>query len=366
MRSEYQIYLSLVRAALWGEPVTWPEEQEELFLVLNTHQGTGPLVFPYILTQNTVSPAVRAHMKSVCMATMQNQVPLHLTLAKAWSALQKAGIRAVLMKGAGLAALYPEPYYRAWGDIDLFVGKEQYHAACATMRETFPSALKFDEELEHYKHYNLIADGVSIEMHRVSIALQHPLDERRYARMESEGMAHTESLVLNELEVQVPEPTYNALFVFFHSWEHMISAGANLRQLCDLALLLHRYAKKINPEVLKRNLRSLHLLEPWQLYMYILVHYMGLPEEEAAGYTPRAAAHADRLMEDLLSGRMRAPKQDEKTPAGRILRKWYTMKGRNADARRIARYSPAYARHMIVTTWLHGAARFFAPDRHWE
>ena len=93
---------------------------------------------------------------------------------------------------------------------------------------------------------------------------------------------------------------------------------------------------------------------------------MGLPEEEAVGYTPRAAVHADRLMEDLLAGRMRAPKQDEKTPAGRILRKWYTMKGRNADARRIARYSPAYARHMIVTTWLHGAARFFAPDRHWE
>ena len=34
----------------------------------------------------------------------------------------------------------------------------------------------------------------------------------------------------------------------------------------------------IQPEVLKRNLRSLHLLEPWQLYMYILVQMFQKPK----------------------------------------------------------------------------------------
>ena len=60
------------------------------------------------------------------------------------------------------------------------------------MRETFPKALKFDEDLDHYKHYNLIADGISIEIHRVSIDFQHPIDERRYARMERYGMEHAD------------------------------------------------------------------------------------------------------------------------------------------------------------------------------
>ena len=119
-------------------------------------------------------------MKGVCLHTMQTQAHMTIQLKAVWQALEKAGIRPVLMKGAGLAAYYPSPEQRQWGDIDLFVGKEQYHPACAAIREAFPKALKFDEELDHYKHYNIIADGVSIETHRVTIDLQHPIDEKRY------------------------------------------------------------------------------------------------------------------------------------------------------------------------------------------
>ena len=163
-------YLQLVRAALWGkEPVVWPEEMTEDLLRLNAQQGTGPLVYPLVLNQESLSSYARTQMKSVCMRTMQQHVQLQYTLQTVWQALEKAGIRAVLMKGASLAALYPDPHQRAWGDIDLFVGKEQYHPACAVMRDTFPNALKFDEELDHYKHYNIIADGISIETHRVTV-----------------------------------------------------------------------------------------------------------------------------------------------------------------------------------------------------
>ena len=94
------------------------------------------------------------------MRNMQMQAKMMVVLEKAWSALEEAGIKAVLMKGLGLAQYYPAVEQRQWGDIDLYVGPEQYHPACAVMRATFPEALKFDEELDHYKHYNLIADGV--------------------------------------------------------------------------------------------------------------------------------------------------------------------------------------------------------------
>ena len=179
-------------------------------------QGVGPFVFPKRLEQG-IDPANSVRMKTVCLQNMQEQVKMHYTLEKAWQALEDAGIEPVLMKGAGLAALYPEPQMRQWGDVDLFVGKEQYHPACAAMRSAFPKALKFDEELDHYKHYNLIADGVSIEVHRVTMALTHPVDKRRYAEMEEYGRENSERLVLNGLEVAVFEPTFNALFVSMHS-----------------------------------------------------------------------------------------------------------------------------------------------------
>ena len=360
-------YLQLVRAALWGkEPIVWPEEITEDLLRLNAQQGTGPLVYPLVLNQESLSSYARTQMKSVCMRTMQQHVQLQYTLQTVWQALEKAGIRAVLMKGASLAALYPDPHQRAWGDIDLFVGKDQYHPACAVMRDTFPNALKFDEELDHYKHYNIIADGISIETHRVTVGFQHPIDERRYAKMEAYGIANGESIMVNGLKVRVFEPTFNALFVMLHSWEHMTTQGANIRQLCDLALLLHRYKDAIDVNLLRRWLKSLHLYDVWQLYAYNLVNSIGLPRDEMLFYTEKVADRAEHMMIDLLNGKMVTPKAENKEIKNRILRKLHTMTERFHNARRIKQYSPDYARHMNAETMLHGALRLFAKDRHWE
>lgn len=330
-------------------------------------QGIGPMVFPARLEQG-VDPANRMAMKAVCMQNMQQQVKLQHTLEQAWIALTNAGIRPVLMKGAGLAALYPEPSMRSWGDIDLFVGKQQYHAACAVMRETFPKALKFDEELDHYKHYNLIADGISIEIHRITVSLTHPLDARRYARIEAYGMSHAIPITGNPSPVtlQIPEPTFNALFVFLHAWEHMLSAGANLRQLYDLTLLLHHYAEVIDRKRLVRWLKALHLYDAWCVMMSIAVEDLGLSPQEAPGYSEALTDRADRLLNDLLEGKMVAPKASGDVPKNRFARKWHTMQERLANAKRIEKYSPAYARHMAVAILLSGMTRLFAKDRHWE
>ena len=349
-------------------------------------QGVGPLVFPMRLEksraesqESKVETHERLQMKAVCMQNMQMQAKMQIVLSRAWRALTEAGIQPVLMKGLGLAQYYPEPSMRQWGDIDLFVGKEQYHPACAVMRETFPDALKFDEELDHYKHYNLIADGVSIEIHRVSVALTHPRDIRRYERMERFGMAKGEELEVSGLEVRVPEVTFNVLMVFLHSWEHMLSGGANIRQLCDLALMLHHERERIDRVRLKRWLRELRLTEPWQLYMWILKEYLGLEDEWVSGLADegmldfrlqiadcRLEEKAEALMEAILEGPTPNPSLEGREYNNRFVRKWGTMKTRMANAERIAQFSPAYARHMKAAVWLSGLTRLFAPDRRWE
>lgn len=366
-----EVYTSLVRAALWGEKIVWPVEHTNRLLRMNAIQGTGPLVYPSVLEQEDIPVLTRQQMKTVCVYTIQTQVHLYRIQAQALCALEKAGIHAVLMKGAGLAALYPDPEKREWADVDIFVGKNQYHAAAKVMRDTFPKALKFDEELDHYKHYNLIADGTSIEIHRVSVGLSHPRDVRRYARIEAEGMMNSdERLSVNGMEVRVPEPTFNALMVFLHSWEHMLTQGANVRQLCDLALLLHHYRARLDAGRLKQYLCSLSLTDVWQLYMWMLVNYLGLPEEEAWLYSKdeSVAKRAQSLMDALLHPNIVAPDRtgSEKMRKNRFVRKWGTMQVRLKNARRIAPFSPSYARHMTWAVLWSGAARLFAKDRHWE
>ena len=361
-------------------------------------QGVGPLTFPARLEKG-IDPANSVRMKTVCVQNMQMQAKMQIVLSRAWKALTEAGMQPVLMKGLGLAQYYPEPSMRQWSDIDLFVGKALYHSACAAMRTAFPEALKFDEELEHYKHYNLIADGVAIEIHRVSVALTHPRDIRRYAKMERFGMAHAIPLkyintdthadgAINidkeeiKNEIVVPEVTFNVLLVFLHSWEHFLTAGANIRQLCDLALLLHHERERIDRVRLKRWLRELRLTEPWQLYMWILKEYLGLEDEWVSGLADegmldfrlqiadcRLEEKAEALMEAIMEGRRPlsgSPLKGGEKSTNRFVRKWRTMKKRMRNAERIAEISPAYARHMKAAVWLSGLSRLFAPDRRWE
>lgn len=351
-------------------------------------QGIGPLVFPKRLAQplsgsllkEGEESQLRAQMKAVCVQNMQMQTKMQRVLEQAWKALEDAGIHAVLMKGWGLAQYYPSPEQRQWGDIDIYVGPEQYHAACAAMRSVWPEVPKFDEELEHYKHYNLIADGVSIELHRVTMVLNHPKDAKRYARMEREGMSATELLnerptdsmsvtkSLNDVQYRVPETTYNALYVFLHSWEHMIGYSANLRQLCDLAFLLHHEKGKIDKVRLKRWLKELKLTEVWQLYMYIAVHSIGLPEDEAPLYNPseEIRERSEKLLNERFMGNGERLKWRGEKPTNRWARKIYTMRKRWWIAEQIARYNPSYARHMKAAVLLKGLRRMFAKDRRWE
>lgn len=371
-------FFAIVRAALWNEPMPEVEMSEQLIRLI-MRQGLGPLVYPALqektpLNTNPLNTKHLLLLKQSCVQNMQMQARMQFVLSRAWSALEEAGIKAVLMKGAGLAALYPDPSMRQWGDIDLFVGKEQYHPACAVMRETFPDALKFDEELDHYKHYNLIADGVSIETHRVSVGLTHPADVRRYAKMERYGMAKSEKLVLDGLEVRVPEPTFNALMVFLHAWEHMISSGANIRQLCDLALLLHHEQERIDWKRLERWLKALKVWDVWQVYMIVLKHNLGLEVSglEVSGLEVRGERLLRAILGERISGLEFRGLEDAsatgqpKKYRNRFVRKWHTMQVRRANAEWVAQFSPAYARHMKAAIWLSGLARLFAKDRHWE
>ena len=50
-------------------------------------------------------------------------------LASLVSYLRDEGVESRLLKGQGCASYYPNPLHRQCGDIDLFVGKEQYGRA---------------------------------------------------------------------------------------------------------------------------------------------------------------------------------------------------------------------------------------------
>lgn len=362
-----KIYLSLLRAALWGGEVT-NEEVKELtnervneIIRLAAFQGTGPLVYDQLLKmKNTEIPAdLQMQMKQQCVQSMMLQQSMAKLLIQAWNALEQADIHPVLLKGFGLAQYYPQPHLRQWGDIDLYVGQKNYHKACGVLRDTFPGVKHMAEEGDDYKHYNFEFGHTVLELHRVSMTFAHPCDRQYYEQLEAKCLTKDgPTLDCEELTVTTPEDTFNLFFVFLHAWHHFIETGMSMKQLCDIAILLHTERETINTEQLHEMLRKLHLMESWQLIMYIIVHYLEVPQEECPFYIKKCSNRAEVLFTQIMQEGSSYKKEEiDAKGASYLKRKWLTFQSRLEDSKRVRPYAPNYARHMVISDFLHGIER---------
>lgn len=360
-----QNYLILLRAAIFGmcdERFVITDEQELMPIVrLASFQGTGPLVFDQLLKMPELEiPAdLRMQMKQQCLSSMMQQQVMYPILTQAWKALQQAGIHPVLLKGFGLAQYYPQPHLRQWGDMDVYVGQANYHKGCKVLRDAFPNIEHNEEENEDYKHYNFVFDSTLLEMHRVSMTFYHFTDRRYYEQLEAAYLTKDgPSMALNDLTVTLPEDTFNVFFVFLHAWHHFQETGMNMKQICDVAVLLHVKRDVIDRERLKEMLTKLQLMEVWQLFMYILVHYLGMSSDECPFCTEQCKERAELFFKRVLKeGSSRVHKKINVENVSYLKRKWITFQIRMADSRLVKPYAPKYARHMVISDILHGIER---------
>lgn len=342
-------------------------------------QGTAPLIYNELLKSDEGNNI--AALKQICMQNAMGYEQLLTLLKKTWHGLVQSGVRPVVLKGFGLAALYPIPYLRSWGDLDIYVGPEQYHQAAEVLRLVFPHAEHHEEEWEELKHYNFVMPEGLVEMHRTAVKLDNPVDNRYFWRLEHEAMKseNVQWAEIEDVRFAIPEAKFNLLFTFFHAWFHFIEEEVGLKQICDVALLAHyTYNQQVSvhshqsiASYLRRHLRRLHLWEPWQLIGYVCVTALGLPKSEWPLYEEGGAklqAQRERFLQHVITnGLMRrnqpvesishSEAREKVKQMNYFARKWKTLMFRLSDAHVIAPYSPAYARHMVVGTFLKGITR---------
>ena len=366
MNDAVRTYFALLRNALWGTSENGVTDIADA-LPIAQRQGTGTLVAEQIL-KSASDKELRMVCKSICARSMMAQEEQRSVMRKAMKALSDAGISPVLLKGLGLAHYYPKPYLRSCGDVDIYVGKEQYHHGAKILRETFPDAPHFDTEEEYFKHYNLTIGNTAIEMHRVSAMFLHPKDAKIFDALERAGLQQDCVRVSDGEDMwNEPEWKFNVLFVFIHSWDHFVGESANMRQLCDLALLVNQGKEGLEP-YLQQHLRQLHLYKAWQLYAYILVHYLGVPKEKCPLYTASCSARAELVLQQILSGYPQKEESQSQPPKNVLLRKLFTLRNRVRDARAFARFEPHYARHLVTIAFAQSWERFKKGEntRKWE
>ena len=297
-------YFALLRAALWDTPakvdgaIDWQGVMQ-----LAQHHANNVLISGVALQlPNEQCPPVEMQQKMqyAMRSNLVKQMHLRQILVSAHQLLRQHDITPVLLKGFGLASLYPNPNLRQFGDIDLFVGLEHFHEACALLR-TLPGGYNWGGEVDAGHHYNIEFGPYPMEVHRVSADVPDPVEALVYSTIERDGlMEHPQRLNLDGAEVDIPSKEFVVFFTFYHAWHHFLTSGVGWRQISDVAMTLHAYHGQLDAEKLHRWLNDLHLLQPWQTFGMLMVKHLGLPEAEMPFFDGSCERRAGRLYKRIM------------------------------------------------------------------
>lgn len=208
--------------------------------------------------------------------------------------LRKEDIYALLVKGQGIAQCYEKPLWRACGDVDLLLSEDNYEKAKKVL---LPLASDVEQEYTHFKHLGMTIDGWMVELHgtlhsRLSARVDRLGDEVQgdvfYGGKVRSWMVHGEGLTVNgssrDVQVFLPAPDEDVIFVFTHILHHFFFEGIGLRQICDWCRLLWTYRDKLDVRLLELRLRKAGLMSEWKAFAAFAVKCLGMPAESMPLY----------------------------------------------------------------------------------
>jgi hypothetical protein len=153
---------------------------------------------------------------------------------------RKKGLRTCILKGQGNALLYPNPYSRTPGDIDIWVeGGDKRVISFVRSISPHEKACYHHIEFPSYK-------GVEVEVHyRPSFLLcfwHNRKLQKYYERVKEEQFSHL--VMLGEQgEIAIPTAEFNLIFQLTHIFSHLMNEGIGLRQLLDYYYVLCDFYK---------------------------------------------------------------------------------------------------------------------------
>ena len=163
---------------------------------------------------------------------------------------RKKGFRTCILKGQGNALMYPNPYSRTPGDIDIWVeGGDKRVISFVSSISPHEKACYHHIEFPSYK-------GVEVEVHyRPSFLLcfwNNRKLQKYYERVKEEQFSHR--VMLGEQgEIAIPTSEFNLIFQLTHIFAHLMNEGIGLRQLLDYYFVLcdfyKVYQNSSNPSV---------------------------------------------------------------------------------------------------------------------
>ena len=209
------------------------------------------------------------------------------------------GFDCCVLKGQGNALMYPDPFVRTSGDIDLQV-KGGRDLVVQYVKKRFPHTKTA------YQHVDYpVFKGVPVEVHYLPVYMNNPVYNRRLIRwfdaQSDEMYGHEVALPDDAGKIVVPSLTFNIVFQIAHLMHHFLDEGIGLRHMIDYYYLLRKvYQEKVLLDGIEAQLDRLGLRKFAGAVMYVMHEVLGL--EEAYLMVPVDQKRGKTLLNEILRG----------------------------------------------------------------
>ena len=284
----------------WGEILRLAEEQSVVGLVaagIEAIQGswTSQAAKPSAGSKFQVPQEWALQFIGQTLQIEQRNKEVNDFIGKLSEKLRSEGVSFVMVKGQGVAQCYEKPLWRACGDVDLLLSKDNYEKAKEFLK---PLASHIEEEDAKRLHLGLTIDGWVVELHGTLYTC--------FSARVNKLIAEAQSSIFNGGEVRswdngnttvyLPSPDNDMILVFTHILEHFFIEGVGLRQICDWCRLLLTHKGTLNVPLLEARLRKAGIMTEWKAFASLAVDRLGMPKEVMPFYDERYRRKGERVL----------------------------------------------------------------------
>ena len=282
----------------WQELYTFASKQAILGLCFEGIERLGE-EYPEELKRNPIGRKLLMAWMSKAQQIRRQNMKVNAVAGKLFTMLREDGMRCCVLKGQGNALMYPNPYSRTPGDIDVWID-----ASRERIMEYAQKRFELGDDIR-LQHLETSLDGVPVELHFFPCSMNNPIYHARlqkwFRRNADLQCSHIVSLPDGAGDIAIPTSSFNIVYQLCHLYHHFFDEGIGMRQIIDYYYVVSML--NVNCEMLTWLQRDLKYLGLWKFagaVMYVLKEVLGLAEEKMI--VPIDEKRGTLLLAEILDG----------------------------------------------------------------
>ena len=272
---------------------------KELYAIAKKQALLGVLFHGIQRLPKELAPEQKLLMQWMAMAEMirKQNIRLFQDSVKVCQNFENEGFANCILKGQGNALLYPDPYMRTPGDIDIYLvgGRKR---VMQYINKVCPN------QVMRYHHVDFPVMKTAIEVHFTPSYMFFPIHNSRMQKWFKEVMGeqcnHRVSLPDGYGEIHVPQVSFNVIYILSHLYRHIFTEGVGLRQLLDYYYVLIRDDLLLIRDRVQKDLKHLGLWKFAQAVMFVMKEVFGLSEDRMIA--PMDEREGRFLLDEIMRG----------------------------------------------------------------